>query len=86
MFLSEDGLMPTSSVIAMSVTVGGLFLLLIGIIIMITCVRRKNGRRPSFPRRGNINEVIYPGNRYTPGPIACPTISGEIVMREPPPR
>lgn len=77
--------MPTSSLIGMSVTVGGLFLLLIGILIMIICVRRKNGI-PPFRRRQGISGGTYPGNRLSNGPIACPTISGEIVMREPPPR
>ena len=78
--------MPTSSIVGMSVTVGGLFFLLIGIIIMITCVRRKNGRRPSLRTRRGISEIIYPGHTFQTGAIACPTISGEIVMREPPPR
>lgn len=77
--------MPTTSIVAMSVSVGGLFLLLLATILMITCMHRKNSRTITRGRR-RLEQLMHPGDDLPPGPIACPTISGQIIMREPPPR
>ncbi len=85
----DRGFMPTSSIIGMSVAVGGLFLLLIAVLLMITCMRRKHAHATlGAPPRGLDHVIPGGGARFGGGAgrIACPSISGEIIMREPPPR